>query len=331
MPELVDSFGRVHRDLRISVTDRCNFRCTYCMPAEGMTWLPREEVLSFEEIERITSVMIRQFGVDSVRLTGGEPTMRAHLPLLISKLAALSTPAHRVDLSMTTNGSTLAVTATDLRSAGLDRVNISLDSLRADRFAALTRRNDLERVLGGIDAAVAAGFDPVKVNVVAMRGVNEDEIIDFATFGRERGVVVRFIEFMPLDADERWTPDAVVSQAEILEVIDSVHPVSPIERGNEPAEQFAYLDGGGVVGVVPSVTRPFCGSCDRVRLTSDGSLRNCLFATGDVDLRRILRGGGSDEDLAVAVRAEVASKSAGHAIGQATFIRPRRTMSQIGG
>lgn len=341
MAELVDTFGRVHRDLRISVTDRCNFRCTYCMPAEGMKWLPRDEVLSFEEIERIAKVMVYRFGIDSIRLTGGEPTVRAHLPLLISKLAALSSKgssskgssstAHRVDLSMTTNGSTLAAAAGDLRAAGLDRVNISLDSLRADRFAELTLRNELERVLEGIDAAIDAGFDPVKVNVVAMRGINDDEIVDFATFGRERGVTVRFIEFMPLDADEIWTPDAVLSQAEIVAAIDTVYPLDPIERGSDPAERFAYRDGNGEVGVIPSVTRPFCEACDRVRLTSEGALRNCLFATEEVDLRAILRGGGSDDDLAAAISAEVAAKAAGHAIGQATFIRPRKTMSQIGG
>jgi cyclic pyranopterin phosphate synthase len=331
MAELADTFGRVHRDLRISVTDRCNFRCTYCMPAEGMTWLPREEVLTFEEIERVASIMVHRFGIDSIRLTGGEPTMRAHLPLLISKLAALSSTAHPVDVSMTTNGSTLAAAAGDLRVAGLHRVNISLDSLRADRFAELTLRNDLERVLEGVDAAIDAGFDPVKVNVVAMRGVNEDEIVDFATFGRERGVTVRFIEFMPLDADEIWTPEAVLSQAEIVAAIAAVYPMDPIERGSEPAERFAYRDGNGEVGVIPSVTRPFCEACDRVRLSSEGALRNCLFATKEVDLRAILREGGSDDDLAAAISAEVAAKSAGHAIGQATFIRPRKTMSQIGG
>lgn len=326
MAGLVDSFGRVHRDLRISVTDRCNFRCTYCMPAEGLKWLPRDEVLSFEEIDRIAAVMVNRFGIDSIRLTGGEPTVRAHLALLISKLAA-----HQVDLSMTTNGSNLAAAARDLRAAGLDRVNISLDSLRPDRFAELTLRDDLDRVLEGIDAAIEVGFDPVKVNVVAMRGVNEDEIVDFAAFGRDRGVAVRFIEFMPLDADGRWTPDAVLSQAEIVATIDAVHPLEPIERGSEPAERFAYRDGNGEVGVVPSVTRPFCASCDRVRLTSEGALRNCLFATREVDLRAILRNGGSDDDLEAAIRAEVGAKAAGHGIGQATFIRPRRTMSQIGG
>lgn len=306
------------------------------MPAEGVKWLPREEVLSFEEIERIATVMVSRFGVDSIRLTGGEPTVRADLPRLISKLAtlssgAVSSEARRVDLSMTTNGSSLAATAGDLRAAGLNRVNISLDSLRADRFAELTRRNDLERVLDGVGAAIDAGFDPVKLNVVAMRGINDDEIVDFAAFGRDRGVTVRFIEFMPLDADEIWTPEAVLSQAEIVASIDAVYPLDPIERGSEPAQRFAYRDGNGEVGVIPSVTRPFCEACDRVRLTSEGALRNCLFARHEVDLRAILRGGGSDDDLAAAISAEVAAKATGHAIGQATFIRPHKSMSQIGG
>ena len=326
MADLVDTFGRVHRDLRISVTDRCNFRCTYCMSEEGMQWLPREEVLTFEEIERVARVMVQRFGIRSIRLTGGEPTVRAHLPLLIAKLAPLG-----AELSLTTNGATLGAVAADLRHAGLHRINISLDSLRADRFAELTRRDELPRVLDGIAAATAAGFDPVKLNVVAMRGVNDDEVVDFAAFGRRHGVVVRFIEFMPLDADQRWTRDSVLTQAEIVAAIHEVFPVEAVVRGSEPAERFRYLDGGGEVGVIPSVTRPFCESCDRVRLTSEGGLRNCLFAVDEVDLRAILRGGGTDDDLAAAIADEVSRKWAGHAIGQVQFIRPRKSMSQIGG
>jgi len=324
--DLVDAFGRVHRDLRISVTDRCNFRCTYCMPEEGMEWLPRSEVLTFEEIERLARLMVERFGIDSIRLTGGEPTIRAHFPVLVAKLAAIG-----VDLALTTNGATLANQAHDLRVAGLRRINVSLDSLRADRFVELTRRDELERVLEGIDAAVAAGLDPVKVNVVMMRGINDDEVVDFARFGRDRGVMVRFIEFMPLDAQGEWTPEQVVTQAEIVEAIGAVFPVEPVERGHQPAERFRYLDGGGEVGVIPSVTRPFCESCDRVRLTSEGGLRNCLFAVDEVDLRAILRGGGTDDDLAAAIADEVSRKWAGHAIGQVQFIRPRKSMSQIGG
>jgi GTP 3',8-cyclase len=329
---LADSYGRVHRDLRISVTDRCNFRCTYCMPEEGMDWLPRSEVLTFEEIERIARVCVERFGIDSIRLTGGEPTVRAHLPVLVGKIAALHTAdGTPVDVSLTTNGATLRSIAHDLVAAGLRRVNVSLDTLRRDRFVALTRRDELDHVLEGIDAALTAGLAPVKVNAVVMRGVNDDEILDLATFGRDRGVTVRFIEWMPLDADRSWRSDAVVSQAEIVAAIDAVHPLDPLVRGHQPAERFAYRDGRGEVGVIPSVTRPFCESCDRIRLTAEGQLRSCLFAVDEVDLRALVRADASDDDLAEAVRRCVADKWAGHMIGQVQFIRPRRSMSQIGG
>src|SRR5215203_5055459 len=236
--DLVDRFGRVHRDLRISVTDRCNFRCTYCMPEEGMQWLPKVEILTFEEITRIARVAVERFGVDSIRLTGGEPTVRHRLPVLVGNLAALG-----VDLSMTTNGATLRGLAHDLRDAGLRRVNISLDSLRRDRFLELTRRDELDHVLDGIDAAIEAGFDPVKVNVVCMEGVNDDEIVDFATFGRERGVEVRFIEWMPLDGGHTWQPAKVVAGENIIEAIGAVHALAPVTRGSDPAEAFDYVDG----------------------------------------------------------------------------------------
>jgi cyclic pyranopterin phosphate synthase len=323
---LVDSFGRVHRDLRISVTDRCNFRCTYCMPAEGLTWLPREEVLTFEEVERIAGVLVERHGIDSIRLTGGEPTVRAHLPVLVRKLAALP-----IDLALTTNGATLRAVAGDLADAGLRRVNVSLDSLQPDRFAELTRRDELTSVLDGIDAAIEAGLAPVKVNVVIVRGVNDDEVVDLARYGRERGVAVRFIEFMPLDGGEGWRSDQVVAQAEIVARIDAVFPLEPIARGSEPAERFRYLDGAGEVGVIPSVTRPFCEQCDRIRLTADGQLRSCLFSLEDHDLRGVLRDGGSDDDLSNAIEACVGAKWAGHAINQVQFVRPARSMSQIGG
>ncbi|HEX4903716.1 MAG TPA: GTP 3',8-cyclase MoaA [Acidimicrobiales bacterium] len=329
--QLVDTFGRVHRDLRISVTDRCNFRCTYCMPEEGMQWLPREEILSFEEITRIARVLVERFGVDSIRLTGGEPTVRAHLPVLVGKLAELG-----VDLAMTTNGSTLRSHAQALADAGLRRINVSLDSLHADRFLELTRRDELDRVLDGIDAAKEAGLSPVKVNVVLVGGVNDDEVVDFARFGRERDVTVRFIEFMPLDADAGWQQGKVVPQAEIVRRIGDVFPLEPVVRGSEPAERFRYLDRpgdgpGDVVGVVPSVTRPFCESCDRVRLTAEGQLRNCLFALDEFDLRGPMRAGATDDDLAEVMRRAVQAKWAGHAIGNVQFIRPRKSMSQIGG
>ena len=323
---LVDTFGRVHTDLRLSVTDRCNFRCAYCMPEEGMQWLDRSEVLSFEEIERIARVLVERYGIRSIRLTGGEPTVRAHLPVLVRKLAVLG-----VDLAMTTNGATLGLVAHDLRDAGLGRINISLDTLRADRFHQLTRRNDLERVLTGIDAAVEAGFEPVKVNNVLMRGINDDEVVDFLRLGRDKGVEIRFIEFMPLDAQGEWSADRVVPASEILERAAEHFEFEPVQRGHEPAERFVYTDGGGSFGVIASVTRPFCESCDRIRLTADGQLRNCLFALGHVDLRALLRGGASDDELAAAMAAEVHRKWAGHAIGQVHFIRPSKSMSQLGG
>jgi cyclic pyranopterin phosphate synthase len=330
---LVDSYGRVHRDLRISVTDRCNFRCTYCMPEEGMQWLPRSAVLTFEEIERITRICVEHFGVDSVRLTGGEPTVRAHLPVLVGKLAALRTEdGSPLDIALTTNGATLRSLAPALRAAGLRRVNVSLDTLQRDRFVELTRRDELDRVLDGIEAAKEAGLDPVKINAVVMRGVNDDEVVDLARFGRDRGVTMRFIEWMPLDADQHWQSGAVVSQEEILAAVSAVHPVEPLVRGPQPAERFAYLDGRGEIGVIPSVTRPFCGSCDRIRLTADGQLRSCLFAVDEVDLRALVRDpAATDGDVAEAVQRCVAGKWAGHMIGQVQFIRPRRSMSQIGG
>ncbi len=324
---LVDPFARTVRDLRISVTDRCNLRCTYCMPADGLDWVPRSEILTYEEIERVATVCVERFGFDGIRITGGEPTVRANLAVLVEKLARLG-----VDLSMTTNGVSLALVGADLRAAGLRRVNISLDSLRPERFAAITRRDDLDRVLDGINAAVAAGFDPVKVNCVLMRGVNDDEILDLAAFGRDRGVVMRFIEFMPLDADGAWTSGKVVSQDEIVGAIHAVHPLEAVpEPGSAPAQRFRYRDGGGEIGVVASVTRSFCSTCDRVRLTADGQFRSCLFAVREADLRSVLRSGGSDGDVAAAIEAEVGTKWAGHTIGQVQFTRPARSMSQIGG
>jgi cyclic pyranopterin phosphate synthase len=323
---LVDPHGRTVRDLRISITDRCNFRCEYCMPEEGMVWQPRDELLTFEEIERIARVCVDRYGFTGIRLTGGEPTVRAHLPVLVAKLAALGT-----DLAMTTNGASLALVADELHRSGLKRINISLDSLRRERFLAVTRRDALDRVMEGIDAALAAGFDPVKINCVLMRGVNDDEVVDFATFGREKGVTVRFIEFMPLDADGAWGPDRVVPGAEVVDAIGAVYPLEPVVRGSEPASTWRYLDGKGEIGVIASVSEPFCGTCDRVRLTADGMFRNCLFAVRETDLRTVLRNGGDDDAVAAAVEAEVGRKWAGHSIGKVNFIRPDRSMSQIGG
>jgi cyclic pyranopterin phosphate synthase len=338
--DLVDPHGRTVRDLRISVTDRCNFRCTYCMPEEGMRWLPRSEVLTYEEIVRVAGVCVSHFGVDSVRLTGGEPTVRAHLPVLVEALARLVVPAgassprggRPVDLALTTNGATLALVADELRRAGLARINVSLDTLDRERFFAMTKRDELPAVRDGIRAAKAVGLDPVKVNAVVQRGVNDDEVVALAAFGRAEGVEVRFIEFMPLDAQGRWDREAVVGQDEIVAAIDAVFPLEPVPaRGAAPADRWRYRDGAGTVGVIPSVTRPFCGDCDRVRLTADGQFRTCLFATREFDLRALLRGGASDEALAAEIRRAVGTKWAGHMIGDVAFVRPRRSMSQIGG
>jgi cyclic pyranopterin phosphate synthase len=331
--DLVDSFGRVVRDLRISVTDRCNFRCTYCMPAEGMTWLDRSEVLTYEEIERVARICVEKFGVDSLRLTGGEPTVRAHLPQLIAKLAALRLPdGTKPDIALTTNGATLRNIALELRNAGLDRINVSLDSLKPERFFAMTRRDELHNVLAGIAEAQIAGFSPMKVNAVVERGANDDEILDLVRYGRDNNVEVRFIEFMPLDATNEWERNKVVSQDEIVATIAAEFPLELMpSRGAAPADRWRFLDGKGTVGVIPSVTHPFCGDCDRVRLTSDGQFRTCLFATDESDIRSLLRNGGTDEEIAELIQVAVGAKWAGHQINQVNFIRPNRSMSQIGG
>jgi cyclic pyranopterin phosphate synthase len=331
--DLVDSFGRVVRDLRISVTDRCNFRCTYCMPAEGMTWLDRSEVLTYEEIERVARICVETFGVDSLRLTGGEPTVRAHLPQLISKLAALRLPdGTKPDIALTTNGATLRNIALELRNAGLDRINVSLDSLKPERFFAMTRRDELHNVLAGIAEAQIAGFSPMKVNAVVERGANDDEILDLVRYGRDNNVEVRFIEFMPLDATNEWERNKVVSQDEIVATIAAEFPLELMPaRGAAPADRWRFLDGKGTVGVIPSVTHPFCGDCDRVRLTSDGQFRTCLFATDESDIRSLLRNGGTDKEIAELIQVAVGAKWAGHQINQVNFIRPNRSMSQIGG
>jgi len=331
--DLVDSFGRVVRDLRISVTDRCNFRCTYCMPAEGMTWLDRAEVLTYEEIERVARICVEKFGVDSLRLTGGEPTVRAHLPQLIAKLAALRLPdGTKPDIALTTNGATLRNIAVELRDAGLDRINVSMDSLKPERFFAMTRRDELHNVLAGIAEAQAAGFSPMKVNAVVERGANDDEILDLVRYGRDNNVEVRFIEFMPLDATNEWERNKVVSQDEIVATIAAEFPLELMPaRGAAPADRWRFLDGKGTVGVIPSVTHPFCGDCDRVRLTSDGQFRTCLFATDESDIRALLRNGGTDDEIAELVQVAVGAKWAGHQINQVNFIRPNRSMSQIGG
>ncbi|HSO96440.1 MAG TPA: GTP 3',8-cyclase MoaA [Acidimicrobiia bacterium] len=330
---LLDSFHRRARDLRISITDRCNLRCTYCMPTEGMVWLDRDELLTYEEQTRVARVCVERFGFDAIRVTGGEPTIRAHLPRLFELLRPLG-----VDLAMTTNGVRLPALAHDLAAAGLRRVNVSLDSLRRDTFRALTRRDELDQVLAGVDAALDAGLDPVKVNCVVIRGVNDDEVVDLAAYGRDRGVGIRFIEFMPLDAPGGWSMDQVVPGAEILERIDRVFRLAEPDDHTahvEPAAVHRYADGAGDVGVIASVTEPFCGDCDRVRITAEGRFRSCLFALDETDLRAILRSGlpaaELDDRLAAALTGAVSAKWAGHRIGQVDFVRPARSMSQIGG
>jgi cyclic pyranopterin phosphate synthase len=338
--DLVDPFGRTIRDLRISVTDRCNFRCTYCMPEEGMKWLPRSEVLTFEEIERLARIFVERFEVDGLRLPGGEPTVRAHLPVLVGKLSALRVPTSSAaphaglapDLGLSTNGATFRVLAHRLRQAGLDRVNISLDTLRADRFLEMTRRDELVSVLDGIDAAKEAGFSPVKINAVVQRDVNDDEIVDLARFGRDNDVEVRFLEFMPLDAGGHWLNEQVVTQDEIVSAIAEVFPLEQMaSRGAAPADRWRYLDGRGTVGVIPSVSKPFCGDCDRVRITADGQFRTCLFATSEFDHRQLMRDGADDDVVAAEIQRAVGTKWAGHQINQVSFTKPKRTMSQIGG
>jgi cyclic pyranopterin phosphate synthase len=310
------------------------------MPEEGMKWLPRDEVLTYEELARVAGICVSHFGVDGIRLTGGEPTMRAHLPILVQKLAVLQVPADAsspragkpIDLAITTNGATLRLIAQELHNAGLARINISLDTLKKDRFFEMTRRDELEHVLDGIDAAIDAGFSPVKINAVVQRGINDDEIVDLATFGRDKGIEVRFIEFMPLDASGTWDNAQVFSQEEIVAAISKVYPLELMPaRGAAPADRWRYLDGKGTVGVIPTVTKPFCGDCDRVRLTADGQFRTCLFATNEFDLRVMLRNGADDDAIAAEIKRAVGTKWAGHNIGNVTFVRPRRSMSQIGG
>ncbi len=326
---LVDSFGRVHTDLRISITDRCNLRCVYCMPEEGVQWVPRSEILTFEEIERVASVA-HGLGVDSVRLTGGEPLVRASITDLVGRLGRIGFS----DLSMTTNGSGLARLVPALVAAGLQRVNVSCDSLRPARFAEIRRRGELAKVLEAMDAAERAGLPKVKVNVVVMAGVNDDEVVDFAAFARETGRTVRFIEFMPLDAGEAWERSRVVPGEEILARIHSVWPLEPAsDRGIDaaPADRYRFVDGRGEIGMITSVTRAFCGSCNRLRLTADGAIRNCLFANNEASVRDLLRSGADDADVARLIRETVWAKRAGHGINDPAFLRPARSMSMIGG
>jgi cyclic pyranopterin phosphate synthase len=325
----VDTHGRTVRDLRISVTDRCNLRCTYCMPAEGMPWLPREAILTYEEITRIARVAV-ECGVTGVRLTGGEPTVRTGLSTLVRQLRAIS-PA--LDLSVTTNGLKLAEMAGELREAGLSRVNISLDTLVRERFTEIARRDRLADVLLGIDAARRAGFSPIKINTVLMRGFNDDEAVALAGWARSEGLELRFIEWMPLDFQQKWDRAKLVSAEETRAAIHAVYPLEP-EQGDDPsapARPWRYLDGRGRVGFVSSVSNAFCGSCDRIRLTADGQVRTCLFALKEWDFRALLRSGAGDDALEQLLRDAVLRKLPGHLIGHPDFRQPERGMSSIGG
>lgn len=329
LPErLVDRFGRVHTSLRVSVTDRCNLRCFYCMPAENVEFLPKPELLTYEEIERVVRVAA-SLGVDKVRLTGGEPLVRRDLPALVAKLAAI--PA--LSLGLTTNGVLLADLARPLFESGLRNLNVSLDALDPVRFREITRRDGYDKVLDGIEAARRAGFASIKINAVAVRGVTEDQIVPFGRFARDSGCEIRFIEYMPLDADQNWERSKVLFADEIVEILSAgVRPLVPLDGdGHAPATEYAFDDGVGRIGIIASVSRPFCESCNRFRLTSDGKVRACLFSLEETDLRPLLRGGGSDVEIAGALVSCVAGKWEGHQINTARFLYPERPMYSIGG
>jgi len=326
---LVDGFGRVHTDLRVSVTDRCNLRCTYCMPLDA-AFQPREELLDDDEIVRVATVAAG-LGVRSLRITGGEPLVRPQLAALVRRLVAV--PGIE-EVAVTTNGLLLAEQAADLRAAGLDRLNVSLDAVSPEAFLQIARRSGLEAVLAGLAAARAAGFPAIRVNAVSVRGLTEREIVPLAAFCRREGFHLRFIEFMPLDAESSWSAGQVLSGAEVRDVLARhFGPLDPLPRTDDgqPAVDHAYRDGGGLVGFIDPVTAPFCDRCDRLRLTADGHFRNCLFSATEWDVKRVLRGGGGPDAIARLLRECVAAKRAAHGIGTAAFTRPARAMYEIGG
>ncbi|NBO63297.1 MAG: GTP 3',8-cyclase MoaA [Acidobacteria bacterium] len=325
-----DSHGRVIRDLRISVTDRCNFRCFYCMPKEAMEWKPKAEILSYEEILELTSVFV-ELGIDKLRVTGGEPMLRRDLETLIGRLAAMPGVT---DLAMTTNANFLAGRAEALKEAGLQRITISLDSLTPDRFALLTGRHGLAQVMAGIDAAIAARLSPVKVNCVVIRGINDDQVVGFAELAREKGIDVRFIEFMPLDNGQIWKRELVVPGEEVRARIAAKYPLERLPGRNvsETARRWRFADGvAGEVGFINPVTQPFCGHCSRIRLTADGMIRTCLFSTTEQNIRELLRTGATRRELADFILAAVERKEERHYINDTDFVQPLRTMSCIGG
>ena len=328
---LADSFGRIATDLRVSLTDRCNLRCAYCMPPEGLDWLPGPALLTDDEVTRLITIAVRRLGIAEVRFTGGEPLLRRGLPAIIAAAAALRP---RPEISLTTNGIGLARLAGPLREAGLDRLNVSLDTLTRETFVTLARRDRLDDVLAGLTAAATAGLTPVKVNTVLMRGVNDREATTLLRFCLDHGYQLRFIEQMPLDAQQGWRRADMVTAGEILAALSAeftLTPADPAGRGSAPAETFLVGGGPDRVGVIGSVTRPFCGACDRVRLTADGQIRNCLFAREESDLRTPLRTGAGDDELAAIWRRAVAAKLPGHGINDPGFLQPARPMSAIGG
>jgi cyclic pyranopterin phosphate synthase len=327
---LTDRLGRVHTSLRISVTDRCNIRCFYCMPNENVQFRPRDEILSFEEITRFVRV-VSQMGVHRLRLTGGEPLVRADLPRLVKMLADL--PGID-DLALTTNGILLDEQAAELRSAGLQRLNISLDTLSEEVFQKISRRSGLDRVLAGIAAAQRVGFTNIRLNAIAIQGLTEAEIIPLARFARDRGLELRFIEYMPLDAEQHWQAADVLDGETIRRILEAEFgPLIPVGRphASQPATDFEYADGRGRIGLIQPVSQSFCGNCDRLRLTAEGQVRNCLFSAAEWDARAILRGEGTDDELADLVRDCVRAKAPAHGIGTVEFVRPERAMYQIGG
>jgi cyclic pyranopterin phosphate synthase len=327
---LPDQFGRVARDLRVSVTDRCNLRCQYCMPAEGLPWLAKPEMLTDDELVRLVGIFVA-LGVEQIRLTGGEPLLRRSLVDVVGRIARLE-PRPRI--AMTTNGIGLDRLAPPLAEAGLDRVNVSLDTIDPQEFADLTRRDRLHDVELGLKAAATAGLAPVKVNAVAMRGINDHSVSDLLQWCLDRGYELRFIEQMPLDAQHGWDASTMISADEVRQRLSERFQLTPLpesDRGSAPAERFLVDGGPQTVGIIASVTAPFCAACDRTRLTADGQVRNCLFSNGETDLRTPLRAGANDEELAALIQAEMWSKAAGHGIGRADFVQPARPMSSIGG
>ncbi len=328
---LTDSFGRTATDLRVSLTDRCNLRCSYCMPEQGLEWLPKPELLTDDEVVRLVSLAVARLGITEVRFTGGEPLLRRGLPAIVEQVAALEP---RPEVSLTTNGIGLDRLAVPLQAAGLNRINVSLDTVTPEVFIRLSRRDRLDDVLKGLVTATEAGLAPVKVNTVLMRGVNDHEAADLLRFCLAHGYQLRFIEQMPLDAQHGWRRSEMVTAEEILAALGtefSLEPADPGARGSAPAETFLIDGGPQTVGIIGSVTRPFCGACDRIRLTADGQLRNCLFATAENDLRTPLRAGASDNELTVQWQRCIAAKLPGHGINDPGFLQPARPMSAIGG